>query len=71
MKDFPPRSFMEKRGITGMKTFRGAENTFYTDALSGIQGIRRHSFPDKDDIKGKSFHNTSLIPLISGRSPMR
>jgi mannose-6-phosphate isomerase-like protein (cupin superfamily) len=45
----------------GVKIFRGVESTFYTDALSGIQGILRHSFLDKDDINGKSFHIASHI----------
>lgn len=44
-----------------IKIFKGIESAHYTDDLSGIQGIMRYSFLEKEDIKGKSFHVASHI----------
>lgn len=45
----------------GIKIFKGIESEHYTDDIAGIKGIVRHSFLEKEDIKGKSFHIASHI----------
>lgn len=44
-----------------IKIFKGIENAYYTDDISGIQGILRLSFLEKEYIKGKAFHIASHI----------
>ncbi|MGA2780327.1 MAG: 2-isopropylmalate synthase [Smithella sp.] len=45
----------------GIKIFKGIESAHDTDNISGIKGILRLSFLEKEYIKGKSFHIASHI----------
>jgi hypothetical protein len=42
-----------------VKIFKGIESAHYADDITGIQGIVRHSFLEKEYINGKSFHIAS------------
>ena len=44
-----------------IKIFKGIERAHYTDNISGIKGIVRLSFLEKEYIKGKSFHIAAHI----------
>lgn len=43
------------------RIFKGIEKEYYTDKISGIKGITRFSFLEKEYIKGKSFHIAAHI----------